>query len=57
MTRFFRYVPHSRAKAYEALGWIDKGPSPGSHGEYSRVMVWERDQTPREPEKQKEPVS
>lgn len=36
----YRYVPHGRVRAYEALGWLwaaDLGPI---HGEWSCLMWW-----------------
>jgi hypothetical protein len=44
-----RFVPHSNVKAYEALGWEDRGFSPGHHGVHSRVMKWEGEGEPIEP--------
>lgn len=43
---WFLFVPHDRAKAYQRLGWEDCGPSPGSHGEHSRVMKFESVEEP-----------
>lgn len=45
----FRFVPHDRVQAYQSLGWIDRGPSPGHHGAHSRVMRWEGEGEPIEP--------
>jgi hypothetical protein len=35
-----RYVVHSKVRAYEALGWINRGDMPGHHAEYSVLMEW-----------------
>lgn len=40
MNRFYRYVTPSCVQAYEALGWLDLGPTPGHHGQWSNTMVY-----------------
>jgi hypothetical protein len=50
MSEFFmRFVPHEKVASYEALGWIARDATPGSHGVYSRVMKWEGEGEPPEP--------
>jgi hypothetical protein len=45
-----RYVVHSRVEAYEAAGWINHGPMPGHHADYSCLMEWPLDRgAPIEP--------
>lgn len=46
----FRFVSHNRVEAFTAAGWIDRGPSPGHHGAHSRVMVWEGEGDPPDPD-------
>lgn len=47
---YFRYVPHSRVSAFATVGWIDRGFAPGHHGCHSRVMKWEGEGDPPDPE-------
>lgn len=48
----FRFVPHHLVKAYLALGWCDCGFAPGHHGAHARVMKWEGEGEPVEPERE-----
>lgn len=50
----FRFVPHDLAEAYIALGWSDRGFSPGHHGAHSRVMRWEGEGEPIEPARERQ---
>lgn len=45
-----RYVPHSRVRDYEAIGWTDLGALPRPHGDYACLMEWRNDGEPVEPE-------
>ncbi len=47
---YFRFVPHERVKAFEAVGWIDRGFTPGHHGCHSRVMQWDGEGDPPDPD-------
>lgn len=49
MIRWFQYVPHARVEAFQALGWVAKGPAPGAHGEWSVVMEWKGAGEPPQP--------
>ena len=35
-----RYVAHSRQQAYIDAGWINLGPCPSYHGNYSCLFEW-----------------
>lgn len=51
MNKFYRYVTPSCIAAYEALGWLDLGPTVGHHGTFSNTLVFNGDcETPPEPE-------
>jgi hypothetical protein len=54
--RYFAFVSHDRAREHAAKGWNARAISPGSHGEYSQVMVWEGEGEPpaREPKQREE---
>lgn len=48
---FFKYVPHSETKAYEALGWRFAGDLGSPHGFYSSLYVWEGQGEPQIPKR------
>lgn len=48
--RLFRFVRHEQAAAYERAGWLNTGPLPGHHAEWSVGMEWLCACTPREPD-------
>lgn len=54
--RIFRFTRHHETDAYTQAGWIDRGPAPGSHGHWSRVMEWTREDPPKEPQREEEGV-
>lgn len=49
---FYKYVPHSETKAYEALGWRFASALGSPHGFYSSLYVWEGDGDPKLPRRE-----
>lgn len=49
MIRWLRYVTHARVPAFEALGWVNRGPLLNHMGIYSVVMEWPHESDPPEP--------
>lgn len=49
-TAFYRYVSPSVIPEYEALGWLDLGPTAGHHGHYSNTLVFRSDEWEDPPE-------
>ena len=47
----FRFVPNAHAGEWQSLGWEDRGPAPGHHGHWSRVMIWRGEGEVKEPER------
>lgn len=54
-TLVYRFVPHANAANYTLAGWEDRGPAPGHHGHWSRVMIWRGKGYPAEPPSAREP--
>lgn len=46
---FYKYVPHSETKAYEALGWRFASTLGSPHGFYSSLYVWGGEGEPKIP--------
>jgi len=48
--KFYRYVPFSREKAFEALGWEFESYLPLPHACYASLYIWRGEGDPVDPE-------